>query len=66
MNFLVTVGVGFIGSHFCEGSLEEDPLVCAFDNLESCCDSQFKGQNLGKLRTLNRPFEFVEGDITRK
>jgi UDP-glucuronate 4-epimerase len=64
MNFLVTGGAGFIGSHVCEQLLREGHHVWAFDDLNSFYDPQFKRRNLREVQALALPFEFVHGDIT--
>src|SRR5476649_173732 len=64
MNFLVTGGAGFIGSHVCERLLRDGHGVWAFDNLNNFYDPQFKRRNLREIQSLARPFEFVHGDIT--
>jgi len=63
MNFLVTGGAGFIGSHVCERLLQDGHHVWAFDDLNNFYDPQFKHRNLREIRALSRPFEFVEGDL---
>ena len=64
MNFLVTGGAGFIGSHVCERLLLEGHRVWTLDDLNDFYDPQLKRQNLSALQALNRPFEFVPGDLT--
>src|SRR5580658_2177782 len=64
MNFLVTGGAGFIGSHVCERLLRDGHSVWAFDDLNNFYDPQFKQRNLREIQSLARPFEFVHGDIT--
>jgi UDP-glucuronate 4-epimerase len=64
MNFLVTGGAGFIGSHVCERLLREGHSVWAFDDLNAFYDPQFKRRNLREIQALAKPFEFVHGDIT--
>jgi UDP-glucuronate 4-epimerase len=64
MNFLVTGGAGFIGSHVCERLLHEGHRVWAFDDLNDFYDPQIKRRTLAELATLNRPFTFVHGDLT--
>lgn len=64
MNFLVTGGAGFIGSHVCERLLLEGHRVWTLDDLNDFYDPQLKRQNLAALQALNRPFEFVLGDLT--
>jgi UDP-glucuronate 4-epimerase len=64
MNFLITGGAGFIGSHVCERLLRDGHNVWAFDDLNHFYDPQFKQRNLREIQSLARPFEFVHGDIT--
>jgi len=64
MNFLVTGGAGFIGSHVCERLLQTGHAVWALDDLNSFYDPTLKQRNLGELKTLGKPFTFVKGDIT--
>jgi UDP-glucuronate 4-epimerase len=63
MNFLVTGGAGFIGSHVCERLLRDGHRVHAFDDLNDFYDPQIKRRNLADLAALNRPFTFVPGDL---
>jgi UDP-glucuronate 4-epimerase len=64
MNFLVTGGAGFIGSHVCERLLERGHAVWALDDLNPFYDPQLKQRNLRDLQARAMPFEFVHGDIT--
>ena len=64
MNFLITGGAGFIGSHVGERLLRDGHAVWAFDDLNDFYDPQFKRRNLRELQTLARPFECHYGDIT--
>ena len=64
MNFLVTGGAGFIGSHVCERLLRDGHSVWAFDDLNPFYDPQFKQRNLREIQSLAKPFEFIHGDIT--
>jgi|SRR5690242_8278938 len=63
MNFLVTGGAGFIGSHICERLLLEGHHVWAFDDLNNFYDPQIKRQTLHDIQSLGRPFEFFHGDL---
>jgi UDP-glucuronate 4-epimerase len=64
MNFLVTGGAGFIGSHLCERLLQQGHSVWAFDDLNSFYDPQLKKNNIRELQSLAKPFEFLQGDLT--
>ncbi len=64
MNFLVTGGAGFIGSHVCEWLLRAGHAVWAIDNLDDFYDPAIKVRNLQEIRTAGGKFEFIRGDIT--
>ena len=64
MNFLVTGGAGFIGSHLCERLLRAGHAVWAVDDLNAFYDPLIKRRNLSQIRAVNGPFVFTEGDIT--
>ncbi|MFN7139467.1 MAG: SDR family NAD(P)-dependent oxidoreductase [Limisphaerales bacterium] len=64
MNFLVTGGAGFIGSHLCERLLQAGHQVWAFDDLNSFYDLALKQGNIREIQSLAKPFTFVQGDIT--
>jgi UDP-glucuronate 4-epimerase len=66
MNFLVTGGAGFIGSHVCERLLHDSHAVWAFDDLNPFYDPQLKRRNLRDIQLLGKPFEFVPGDLTNR
>jgi UDP-glucuronate 4-epimerase len=63
MNFLVTGGAGFIGSHVCEQLLRAGHSVWAFDDLNSFYDPQLKRRNIRDIQALAKPFEFFQGDL---
>ena len=63
MNFLVTGGAGFIGSHVCERLLRDGHHVWAFDDLNDFYDPQLKRRNLRDIQVLAKPFEFIHGDL---
>ena len=50
MNFLVTGGAGFIGSHVCERLLRDGHAVWAFDDLNDFYDPPIKRRNLRASR----------------
>jgi UDP-glucuronate 4-epimerase len=64
VNFLVTGGAGFIGSHVCERLLHSGHSVWAFDDLNPFYDPQLKRRNLREIQSLAKPFEFAQGDLT--
>jgi UDP-glucuronate 4-epimerase len=64
VNFLVTGGAGFIGSHVCERLLNSGHSVWAFDDLNAFYDPRLKQRNLGELQSLGKPFQFIRGDLT--
>ena len=63
MNFLVTGGAGFIGSHVCERLLHDGHRVWAFDDLNGFYDPQIKRHTLAQIQSLGKPFTFVHGDL---
>ena len=63
MNFLVTGGAGFIGSHVCERLLHDGHAVWAFDELNDFYAPQLKRANLRDIQALAKPFEFFHGDL---
>lgn len=63
MNFLVTGGAGFIGSHVCERLLQAGHAVWAFDDLNSFYSPSIKQRNLEVLQGLSPSFHFVRGDL---
>ncbi|MBI2926211.1 MAG: SDR family NAD(P)-dependent oxidoreductase [Verrucomicrobia bacterium] len=66
MNFLVTGGAGFIGSHVCERLLQAGHAVWALDDLNPFYPPALKRQNLAEIQSLGGRFTFVEGDITQR
>jgi len=64
VNFLVTGGAGFIGSHVCERLLHSGHSVWAFDDLNTFYDPQLKRRNIRDIQSLAKPFEFTQGDLT--
>jgi UDP-glucuronate 4-epimerase len=63
MNFLVTGGAGFIGSHVCERLLRDGHSVWALDDLNGFYDPQLKRANIRDIQALAKPFEFFHGDL---
>jgi UDP-glucuronate 4-epimerase len=63
MNFLVTGGAGFIGSHLCERLLGAGHAVWALDDLNPFYDVALKQRNLRELQALGKPFTFCFGDL---
>src|SRR5687768_7398062 len=66
MNFLVTGGAGFIGSHVSERLLQTGHAVWAFDDVNSFYDPAIKQRNLQTLQSLAKPFTFIRGDLTER
>ena len=63
MNFLVTGGAGFIGSHVCEELLCQGHAVWAFDNLHPFYPSAAKERNLAEIKAAGGDFTFVLGEL---
>ncbi|HEX9047609.1 MAG TPA: SDR family NAD(P)-dependent oxidoreductase [Verrucomicrobiae bacterium] len=63
MNFLVTGGAGFIGSHVCERLLRDGHHAWAFDDLNDFYDPAIKRRNLCEIEALGLPFKFIHGDL---
>ena len=66
MNFLVTGGAGFIGSHVCERLLQMGNAVWSVDDLNNFYDPALKKQNIEAIKAASPNFTFVPGDITYK
>jgi UDP-glucuronate 4-epimerase len=64
MNFLVTGGAGFIGSHLCERLLALGHAVWTLDDLNAFYDPAIKRRNLAEIAQPGLPFSFREGDVT--
>jgi UDP-glucuronate 4-epimerase len=63
MNFLVTGGAGFIGSHICERLLAAGHAVWALDDLNDFYDPALKRRNLADIQALHKRFVFCEGTV---
>ena len=63
MNFLVTGGAGFIGSHVCERLLAAGHSVWALDDLNGFYDPLLKRRNLAEIQAQAKSFVFVLGDV---
>ena len=64
MNFLVTGGAGFIGSHVCERLLRDGHAVWALDDLNSFYSPAIKEKNLKEVSSLGKPFTFVSKNLS--
>lgn len=64
MNFLVTGGAGFIGSHLCERLLAGGHAVWALDDLNPFYDPAIKQQNLREAAAAGGArFNFIQGEL---
>jgi UDP-glucuronate 4-epimerase len=63
LNFLVTGGAGFIGSHVCERLLADGHAVWAMDDLNAFYDPALKQRNLVEIQARHKPFIFIQGDV---
>jgi UDP-glucuronate 4-epimerase len=64
MNFLVTGGAGFIGSHVCERLLRDGHAVWALDDLNSFYSPAIKERNLKEISALGKPFTFLSKNLS--
>jgi UDP-glucuronate 4-epimerase len=62
MNYLVTGGAGFIGSHLVDRLLAEGEGVVCLDNFDDFYDPELKRRNI-KGALQNSRFRLVEGDL---
>jgi UDP-glucuronate 4-epimerase len=62
MNYLVTGGAGFIGSHLCERLLTQGHTLVAVDNFNDYYDPRLKRRNVEAL-LQSRGFSLIEADI---
>ncbi len=63
MNFLVTGGAGFIGSHLCERLLGAGHAVWALDDLNDFYDPALKRRNLAEIQSQHNSFAFTQGNV---
>jgi UDP-glucuronate 4-epimerase len=63
MNFLVTGGAGFIGSHVCERLLAAGHAVWALDDLNGFYLPSLKQRNLAEIQARHQAFVFTQGDV---
>ena len=63
MNFLVTGGAGFIGSHVCERLLDLGHSVWTVDDLNPFYEPAIKQQNIRDIQSKGKPFEFIQAGL---
>jgi UDP-glucuronate 4-epimerase len=63
MNFLVTGGAGFIGSHVCQRLLKSGHTVCALDDLNPFYSPAVKRRNLREIAATGKRFSFIKVDL---
>jgi UDP-glucuronate 4-epimerase len=62
MNFLVTGGAGFIGSHLCEALINEGNKVICLDNFDEFYPKNIKKDNIKDMKE-NPKFHLITGDV---
>ena len=62
MNFLVTGGAGFIGSHLCERLISKGHHVLCLDNFNTYYDPEIKRKNI-EAALSGKNYRLIEGDI---
>jgi UDP-glucuronate 4-epimerase len=63
VNFLVTGGAGFIGSHVCERLLQQGHSVWTLDDLNPFYEPLLKKENLIRVQESPGRFTFIQGDL---
>jgi UDP-glucuronate 4-epimerase len=63
MNFLVTGGAGFIGSHVCERLMRAGHAVWTVDDLNPFYSPAIKERTIAEIQALGKPFTFIKADI---
>lgn len=66
MNFLITGGAGFIGSHLCERLLTAGHAVWTVDDLNDFYDPAIKRRNIAESTAHGGRFAFIESDISQR
>ena len=62
MNFLVTGGAGFIGSHLCKTLLNDQHKVICLDNFDEFYPKNIKKENIKDIKE-NPKFHLITGDV---
>lgn len=62
MNYLITGGAGFIGSHLCEALLKRGDKVICLDNFDDYYPKAVKIENVNHLKE-NPRFQLITGDV---
>lgn len=62
MNYLITGGAGFIGSHLCEALLNRGDKVICLDNFDEYYPKAIKIKNVNHLKE-NPRFQLITGDV---
>lgn len=62
MNYLVTGGAGFIGSHVCERLIKNGHKVVCLDNFDDLYPKSIKIENVNALKE-NPRFQLITGDV---
>lgn len=65
MNILVSGGLGFIGSHFCQNILKKQNKVICIDNMDPYYNPKYKNWNLELLKNY-KSFTFMKGSINNQ